>query len=440
MTESFYIYEDREYGYNILLNEPCGPSTYIIDKMLDVPRFHDIDIPGSRKGSLPIFFRNPLPFLLPPDKFSIIGNRVEILWSGKEVGFLSEFIDHNGRLYESIEHRVYNTPPAVVTIDMFCREFDQFLMQIVLGNKSFSLNFIKLPYLSAIVLHPANIIKEGKYSTDNQEIASLNRSVYSIYDLLLILYKWGNTSFEIDISGDSIYERALADMPNAHNILSLNCSTCLPDNPYPDAISIADVYFSQLTMISPWIYDLPLGEILVGITILSLGGVITPLGGIFAFKPKSGYWVIIQNVPGTTEWYGYIMITANCGDGFAHLFVRYGSSWTPSPECIDVVLLPPPTENEYWTRSDSSDVYCGTVTRTWVTFKKGGQDGPAGYSPGGTIPGLPDNAVTGSYTHEVFNGFHAHAYGCSDEPLNITRTIRSWVTDDGESFYEDVEI
>jgi hypothetical protein len=346
---SYYIYEDWEPGYNILLNEPCGKTQWLTKRGLVVPNFLDFPLPEEHElGRLPIFFRNTLPFLVPPDKLSIFENRVEVIWKGKEIVFEETFIDYTNRAYRPLDMGgYYNIPNTKVTIDLMCNDLDQFLIQIEWGNKNFIFNLIKLPYLPRLVLHPSQVkIMEGKYSTINPRFDSLNKDSYSIYSLLLLIYSWGSSCMELDIQGDSIYETNLADLSRAHIMLSLHCSRCLPQNPLPEPIDLGEggdfvLQAAQqaliYSMVSPWIRGLPINEILIGITVVSLLQKVVPnilLRNTYAFKANEGYWVILWNEPDSLDFKGYLMITASCGDSLAHLFVRYDSPFIPSLECI----------------------------------------------------------------------------------------------------------
>jgi hypothetical protein len=231
---------------------------------------------------------------------------------------------------------------------------DQFLIQIEWGNKNFIFNLIKLPYLPRLVLHPSQVkMMEGKYSTINPRFDSLNKDSYSIYSLLLLIYSWGSSCMELDIQGDSIYETNLADLSRAHIMLSLHCSRCLPQNPLPEPIDLGEggdfvLQAAQqaliYSMVGPWIRGLPINEILLGITVVSLLQKIFPsliIQNTYAFKASEGYWVIIWNEANSSSFKGYIMVTANCGDSLAHLFVRYDTPFEFSLGCIDIGELAP---------------------------------------------------------------------------------------------------
>jgi len=279
----------------------CESNYLLLNQFIQVTRLYSVPFSGTEYSRIPVFFRNSIPFLTPPDTFEVSGNFVRIEWKGKVIKLSSDLIDPLGRIHYA--GCLYSVPPSYVNVYFLCCGLDQFFVEYSYGNKSGTMNFIKPPYLPLIILHTADIRDPSgstcidELSTKNTDSSYFNRDSYSLYDILMLIYHWRITCTDDEnsvlIDPNSIFVRAIAEIDMSHIFMSLECSTCLPRPPHDSAMN-QYAFYDLISRPAPWVGNIPVEEFLTGYTILSLSNLIAPfLGFMGAFKPQPNYWITI---------------------------------------------------------------------------------------------------------------------------------------------------
>lgn len=412
----------------------CERDYYLLQDFINVTHLYTDDYPGTGHSRIPYLFRLSIPFLTPPDNVVVEGNTVRVEWSGKEFKIDQAIYDPMGR--EFLPGCTYSIPPSSVTIHLLCCGLDQVHVEGVYGNKSFSYLMYKPPYFPVLIMHVSNVVHRGDpgYECEMSTKNTLDNSdKYSLHDLLMLIYHWRVTSATASIDPLSVFTQAIAEPGLAHMSFTLSCSKCLPSPPFSGEMT-SDAYLEMVSRVDGWVCNIPIDQLLVGYTVLSLLDYFLPFMGFkAAIQPFSNYWVVISTVtpdsdPNTPpDFYlihGDLIVLGRCGSEPWPCFsyIHYDSDFIPSSDCLSrpvkVFTKTYPVEHrdhpncgdyyrvEYWTENfkpqgeaEDNDVYAvlpeGATKMAGYSFVmfQGWNDG-TGY--GGCQPPVYSSKLYGS--------------------------------------------
>lgn len=329
------------------LDNDCGQGYYLLSNLIKVERLYSVDFPETRHSRLPLFFRNSLPFMTPPDSLAITSEIVSVSWKGKGLVFPESVVDDYSRSFRS--GCTYHVPPASVMMYFSCCGMDQIYVEAKYGNKEFSFTFFKLPYLPILLLHPGDIVPPGDCatSTQNTDLIFSNRDSYSLYDMLMLIYHWRITCYDSVVDPISIFTQAIAEPEVAHNNFTLGCFKCTPS--IVTTVMSTEIFSDLALRVGPWICNVPIEQMLAAYNVIQLGGVFVPfLGMMIAFQPMPNYWTLVYteepdnpvNFP--PDFYlihANLLVKSSCGDDHCYALIDYGTDFLPSLDCFSMSQL-----------------------------------------------------------------------------------------------------